>query len=361
MITGSLIVVKKKYDEFLSEAEKYPGIINNMDKQLKECLFASLFTSLGLGCNEPRAILPLCAKIRNITQIVYDERKHNRALFLSWKNLLQHMCREGGLTVERRGFPPTKLNFPLSNSILHGANPSFDKISFLDPTDDNILKTIVKECFRLTEQTCGDSIFSETSLEMMLKGKETLCAYATTVEGDVVAVMWGIRLQIPQGNEMVSCFYIFSAAREPEYGGHQIYHKMHQVIQPALGAGGQFQSDFIVWKQAKSNSINQAAIEKYKGDEQSLMRFEAPSYNSVEAEFCIVTQGSKTFPGFEKIIDVMMDYTLEVGSLWTFAKEYPILKFKGFFWPRYYNKEFDVPEGYPTSLQPISLSQATSI
>lgn len=96
-------------------------------------------------------------------------------------------------------------------------------------------------------------------MKMMLKAPNTLCACATTVQGEITAVTWGIKLII---NKTVSCFYMLIAAREPEYCGQNIYGKMIEAFRPFLVEEGHFKSEFLCWKQGKNNSINNSALEK---------------------------------------------------------------------------------------------------
>lgn len=347
-----LQTVQQKYYNFALEATPFPEIQSCIDQQFKDCLLAGR-----LGCQVPRDILPLCGKVLRVSQLVYDQRNENPNLFKSWNEVLKDHCQNGGMIVERYGLPPTQLSFPLSRSILKGKNVTFDKISFLDSSNNDVLEKIIKYSLRFTDQSCGYSIFSENSLKMMLKADNTLCAYSTTTQGRITATIWGVKLQIKQLNETIPCFYIFFAAREPEYCGQNIYEKMIGAFQPLLVNEGNFKSEFLCWKQGKNNSINNNALKKFKDVLGDVNRSEGESYTFEDAENCSLRlnrQSTKNHPCDDTLKEALQNYTLNAGDLLTFAYEFPILMFKiNCLWNVLYSKTFPKQNRYLNSLQPI--------
>lgn len=344
--------VQKKYYNFGLEATEYPEIQSCMDQQFKDCLLAGR-----LGCQIPRDILPFCGKILTITQFVFDQRNENPILFKNWNCILKYLCQNDGVTVERFGLPPTQLCFPLSRSVLKGKDVTFDKISFLDSSNNSSLEKIIKHSLRFTDQSCGYSVFSEKSLRMMLTADNTLCAYSTTIQGRITAVVWGVKLQIQQLDEMVPCFYILFAAREPEYSGQNIYEKMIRTFQPLLINEGNFKSEFLCWKQGKNNSINNNALVKFKDALGEVSRSEGEAYTFEAAENCSLRldqQSTIPLPGDAVLEEALQKYALSAGDILTFAYEFPILMFKiNLFWNAWYNKTFPTQKDYQNSLQPI--------
>lgn len=344
--------VQHKYSNFNLEATKYPEIKRCMDEQFKDCLLASR-----LGCQIPRDILPFCGKILRITQVVFDQRNENVILFKNWGCILKYLCQNDGKTIERYGLPPTQLRFPLSRAVLKGKDVTFDKISFLDSSNNDILEKIIKHSLRFTDQSCGYSVFSEKSLRMMLTADNTLCAYSTTITGRITAVIWGVKLQIQQLDEMVPCFYILFAAREPEYCGQNIYEKMISAFQPLLLNEGNFKSEFLCWKQGKHNAINNNALAKFKDVLGEVSRSEGEAYTFEAAENCSLKLNQDStipFPRDDVLESALQKYALDAGDLLTFAYEFPIMMFKiKLFWKAWYNKTFPTKNDYPNSLQPI--------
>lgn len=343
---------QEKYTHFDLEAFKYPEIQSCMDKQFKDCLSANR-----LGCQISRDILPFCGKILRITQFVFDQRNENAILFKNWSCILEDLCQDGGLTVERYGLPPIQLRFPLSRAVLKGKNVTFNKISILNSSDKDILEKIIKHSLRFTDQSCGSKVFSEKSLGMMLNADNTLCAYSTTVHGRITAVTWGVKLQIEQLDETVTCFYVLYAAREPEYCGHNIYEKMMTVFQPLLSNEGNFKSEFLCWKQGKNNDINNNALAKFKGVLGEVSRSQSEPYTFEAAENCSLKlnpHSTVPFPSDDALEKSLLKYILDAGDFLTCSYEFPILMFKiNFFWNAWYNKTFPIQKDYQNSLQPI--------
>lgn len=310
-----------------------------------------------LGCQISRDILPFCGRIFSITQFVYSERDKNETLFKTWKCVLKYLCQNDGVTVERYGVPPTQLRFPLSQSILKGKNITFDKVSFLDSSNTNIREKLIKRALRFTDQSCGYSIFSEKSLRMMLTAQDALCAYSTTIQGDITAVVWGVKLQIQELNKTVPCFYLLFAAREPEYCGQNIYGKMIEAFHPFLVQDGCFKSEFLCWKQGKNNSINNNALEKFKKKLGEVTRSESKPYTFEAAEECSIRlnpESTTNSPSSDALEEALQKYALNAGDLLTFAYEFPLLMFKiSWFWNAWYSRTFPTPNSYQTSLQPI--------
>ena len=98
--------VQQNYKDFGLESTKYPEIQNCMDQQFKDCLLASR-----LGCQIPRDILPFCGKVLKITHLVLDQKNENSTLFKTWNYILNYLCQNEGVIVERYGLPPTQLKF----------------------------------------------------------------------------------------------------------------------------------------------------------------------------------------------------------------------------------------------------------
>lgn len=343
---------KHSYNSFFSEVEQYPEIRFRIDKQFRDCLLAPR-----LGCQVPRDILPFCGRVLDMTHFVYDKRNENSTLFKAWKCLLNYLCQDKGLTVIRYGVPPTQLRFPLSRAILKGKNITFNKVSILDSSDTDKLEKLIKKAIRITDQSCGYSVFSETSLRMMLTAKDTLCAYSTTIQGGITAILWGVKIQIQQQNRTVPCFYVLFAAREPEYCGQNIYDKMIQAFQPFLFGERDFKCEFLCWKQGKNNPINNKAIVKFTNDLQELSRSESDPYTFEEAEVCSIRLDPKSTtnpPSADVLENALKQYALNAGDLLTFALEYPLLMFKvNWFWNAWNNRTFPKPNDYQTSLQPV--------
>lgn len=342
----------KSSEVFFKEASNYPAIISRIDQQFRDCLLAQR-----LGCQAPRDILPFCGKVFEMTLAAYKMKNENQTMFNAWVQILDRLCKEDGIEIERFSLPPTHLRFPLSRAILKGKTITFDKISFLDSTNTEILEKVLKKCLRITEQSCGYSAFSETSLRMMLCGKNTLCAYSTTTEGRITAVLWGIKMSLRQEEGDCSCFYILFAAREPEYYGQNIYEKMVAAFEPQLTKEGQFKSEFLCWKQGKENAINNQALDKYIREDLEVIRAESEPYSFEPADHCVLKLDPNTranMPSEAELGEALKAYCFEVGDLFTFATEYPMLMFKiKLFWGAWYNQTFPKPDNYPTSLQPF--------
>lgn len=64
--------------------------------------------------------------------------------------------------------------FLLSRKVLKGRDITFDKISFLDPSENDTLEKVIKYSLRFTDQACGYNVFSEKSLKMMFVADKTL-------------------------------------------------------------------------------------------------------------------------------------------------------------------------------------------
>ena len=337
---------------FFIEAKQYPEIFNRIDEQFKACLFAP-----SLGCQIPRDILPFCGKVLRITEFVYNKKNDNKVLYKTWKCILKYLCQDAGLKIERYNIPPTQLCFPLSRSILKGRNITFDKVSFLNPADNDVLENLIKKAMRFTEQSCGYSVFSKDSLKMMLTAENTLCAYSTTVEGKITGLVWGIKLNIKQQNNIVPIFYVLFAAREPEYSGQNIYEKMVAAFHPHLTEEGPFVSEFVCWKQGKNNIINNNAINKFKKDWEELNRSESEPYSFEGAENCCIKLdplSTSSPPSDDDLNEACLKYAINAGDFLTFAYEFPSLMFKiNFWWKAWYTQNFPIPENYQTSLQPF--------
>lgn len=346
-----ITLAQQSFNNFCLEARPYPELQTYMDRQFKDCASTDR-----LGCQVPRDILPFCGKVFKISQFVYSIGNENRALLKTWECFLKNYCQNEGVTVERFGLPPTQLNFPLSRKVLTGEDVTFDKISFLNPSDNIVLEKIVRCTLRLTDQSCGYSVFSEKSLKMMLKADNTLCAYSETTQGDITAVVWGVKLEIKQLNQSIPCFYILFAAREPEYCGQNIYEKMISSFQPLLINPGRFKSEFLCWKQGKSNSINNRALVKFRDILGDVSRSEGEAYTFEAAENCCLRldkQSTNTLAATEEALqDALTEYALNAGDLLTFVCEFPILMFKiNLLWNALYTKTFPKPHDYPNSLQ----------
>ena len=191
----------------------------------------------------------------------------------------------------------------------------------------------------------------------MLNSDNTLCAYSTTVQGRITAVIWGVKLQIKQLDENVPCFYIMHAAREPEYCGQNIYEKMMIAFQPLLTNEGRFKSEFLCWKQGKNNDINNNALAKFKDILGEVSRSEGQAYTFESAENCSLKlnlQSTVSFPGHDALEESLLKHVLDVGDFLTYAYEFPILMFRiNFFWSAWYTKTFSMQKSYCNSLQPI--------